>query len=220
MREGERAGLFEAPASAPGRRLRIDPAWSPARLSGAIIGGVWPWALAGGLLLIVYNAASMVLPAVIGRLVDEVVTPAAAGAAPGTLAGELSLWAAALLGLYLIMNLGYRFGGRLGWYGVQRSQFELTQAILGRILDPRGIAGPTRAPGGLLAVATGDVYRACLVIYVSVYPPGEIAGLLVAAGVLFGVHPGLGLGVVIALPAVLIIMHLLARPLRRRSAAE
>lgn len=64
------------------------------------------------------------------------------------------------------------------------------------------------------------MHRACLALYVTVYPPGEAVGLIVAAGILFWVHPALGIGVLVTLPMVLLLMHLAARTLRRRSMAE
>ena len=216
-----RWGAFEAPASPPAEvRLRVDPAWSPRRLSGALIRGAWPWVLSGSALLIAHNVAGMLLPVAIGRLVDAVLGPAFASGSLDGVRGPLAAWAGALVGLYVVVHLGYRFGGRLGWYGVQRSQYELSQAVLGRVLDARGMGGAPRAPGGLLAVATGDVRRACLVLYVTVYPPGEAIGLVISAVVLFSIHPALGLGVVVALPVVLVLMHLAARPLRHRSLTE
>jgi ABC-type multidrug transport system fused ATPase/permease subunit len=172
--------------------------------------GCLRWVAPGSALLIVYNAALMLQPVVIGRLVDEVIAPASAGTSLGALAGTLALWTAALAGLYLAMNLGYRFGGRMGWFGVQRSHHELSRAVLGRLLDERGSAGPAKPPGALLSIATADVHRACQVLYATIYPPGEILGLLLA----------LGIGTVLALPLVLLLMHLAARPLRRRSLAE
>lgn len=216
----QRWGLFEAPADPRDLGLEIDPAWSPLRLSGAIIRAVLPFVVVGSLLLVTYNVAGMLVPVAVGRFVDEVIAPLAAGATPEAVSGDLTTWSLALVGLYLAMNLGFRFGGRIGWLGVQQAQYELSQAMIRRILDERGMAGPARAPGGLLSIATADVYRSCLVLYVVVYPPGEVVGLLVAAGILFWVHPGLGLGVLVGLPVLLLLMHRVARPLHRRSMAE
>jgi putative ABC transport system ATP-binding protein len=64
------------------------------------------------------------------------------------------------------------------------------------------------------------VRRTSQVIYVLVYPPGEVVGLITAVAVLMGVHVWLGVGTVLALPVVLWLMHLAMRPLRRRSIAE
>ena len=216
-----RHGLLDPPASPPlDRPLHVDPSWSPARLSAQIVRSALRFVAPGSALLILYNTALMLQPVLIGRLVDEVIAPAAAGTGLSALAGTLALWAAALAGLYLAMNIGYRFGGRMGWFGVQRSHFELSRAVLERLLDERGTADPARAPGALLSIATADVHRACLVLYATIYPPGEVVGLVLAAGLLVAVHPALGIGTILALPLVLLLMHLAARPLRRRSLAE
>lgn len=224
MRGKERAdrswGLADPPTvPAVTPRLRVDLSWSPGRLATAIIGSVWGYALAGAGLRLVFNVAAVLLPVAIGGLIDAVVVPAATGVIFEGLWGALVIWAGALIGLYVLMNLGFRFGGRLGWFGVQRAQHELSQVVIGRMLDVRGLDG-SLPPGRLLSVATADARRACQVVYVAVYPPGEFAGLLVAAGVLFGVHPVLGIGALVLLPATLGIMHLAARPLRRRSRTE
>lgn len=216
-----RFGLVEAPPSPPDvPRLRVDPSWSPARLTGAIIASVWPYALSGAVLRAVFNITTVLLPVAIGGLVDAVMLPAADGADLADLIWPLTRWLAVLIGLYVLIHVGYRFGGRLGWYGVQRAQYELSQQALGRVLDERGLGGGSQPPGRLLSLTTADARRACQSVYVAVYPPGELIGVLVATGVLFWVHPGLGLGVLVALPVVLGIMHLIAVPLRRRSIAE
>lgn len=139
--EERRAGAFEAPSSPPPNELWIDPKWTPRQLSVALIRRCWPWVLSGSLLLMCFNVAGMLLPVVVGRLVDAVIAPLGSGVALEELRGVLALWASVLVGLYALMNLGYRFGGRLGWYGVQRSQFELSQTVLARVLDPKGMGG-------------------------------------------------------------------------------
>lgn len=216
-----RWGWFEAPAVPDHEpRLHVDPAWSPARLTGAIIASVWRFALAGALLRLVFNVAGMLLPVAIGSLVDRTITPMVSGAGWAEVAPGLATGTGALIGIYALTNIGYRFGGRLGWYGVQRAQFELSQQAVARVLDDRGMSGPTIPPGRLLSLVTADARRACQSVYIAVYPPGELVGLLVAAGVLFWVHPALGAVVVAALPLMLGVMHLAALPLRRRSRSE
>lgn len=213
-----RWGWFEAPATPRETKLHIDPSWSALRLSRAIIGSVGRLALTGCLLLIVHNIASMLVPVAIGRFVDGVIVPAAAG--ERNVASAVAFWGAALIVLYVLMHVGYRFGGRIGWLGVQHAQYELSQAALNRVLDERGLAGPTRPAGRLLSIATADANRACLVLYVTIYPPGQVVGLLVAGVTILWIHLWLGLAMMVALPIVLALMHLVARPLRRRSMTE
>ena len=175
---------------------------------------------AGSALLLVFDAANMLVPVAIGWIVAEVVAPAAAGEPFGTLLVPGLSSFGVLLALFLLMNLGNRFGSRLGWLGVQRATYGLSQAVLSRIVDERGLAGPPRPPGSLLALATGDVHRACLVLYLAVYPPAQLLGLGIAGGVLFGIHPGLGFGVLLSLLLGLLLSVLIARPLQHRSARE
>ncbi|MFI5492426.1 ABC transporter transmembrane domain-containing protein [Actinoplanes sp. NPDC051859] len=217
----QRWGRFEAPAVPDERiRLRVDPAWSPARLTRAIIASVWPYAAAGASLRILFNVTEVLVPVVVGTLVDDVVAPAASGASARDIGLPLAAWTSALIGLYVLMNIGFRFGGRLGWYGVQRAHYELSQGTLKRVLDERDLGATAQPPGRLLSLVTSDAFQACQSVYVSIYPPGELIGLLVAAGVLFAVYPALGIGVILALPIVLGLMHLAAYPLRLRSKDE
>lgn len=216
-----RSGFFEAPATPPEQpRLRVDPQMSPARLSRAVIASAGWLAAVGSALLIVFNVAGVALPVVIGRFVDAVISPVVDGASLSSVSGALFGWLGVLVGLYLVLNLTFRFGGRMGWLGVQRAQYELSTRVLERVLDEQGAAGPRRPPGALLSLATADVRRACTVLYVVIYPPGEALGLAVAVGVLWWVHAGLGLAVLVAMPVVLAAMHLAARPLRRRAMRE
>lgn len=215
-----RWGWFEAPTEPGPPRLRIDTGWSPRRLSVEVIRSSLPWVLSGAALVVIFNVAMMLLPAAVGAFVDGTVAPLTLGAEFSAVRAQLIGSTGVIAGLYVVVNLAWRFGGRLGWYGVQRSEYELSQVVLERLLHPAGSAGRERSAGAALAVSTGDVHRTCLVLYAVVYPPGEIAGLVVATVVLFTVHPALGTGVVVTLPLILGVMHFAARPLRRRSLTE
>lgn len=216
-----RSGFFEAPAHPPAtRRIVVDPSWSPRRLSWEIIRDEWRLLLAGSLLLVAYNVAVMLVPVVIGGLVASVVEPLAAGTPIGDVLPLVIWWALAIIVLYVVINIGYRFGGRIGWLAVQRSQFEVAQAVLERVLDGRGMAGRPRSRGGVLSVATSDAHRTCRVLYVTIYPPGQIVGLLVASSVLLSVNVWLGVGVIVALPCIVFGMHRLTTPFRQRSQRE
>ena len=214
-------GIGEAPEHPdPNARIVIDPMWSPRQLSFALIRANGKRLLAAALLLIMFDVASMLIPTIIGHLVDEVATPAYFGASFSELSFLLMLWMGALIVAYSAMNIGYRFGSRIGWMGVQRGQFELSQAVLERVLSPRGFHGTKQNPGQLLAVATGDAQRACQVLYIMVYPPGQIVALIVAAVTLAMINLWLGIGIMVGLPVMLALMHVAAMPLRQRSLDE
>ena len=167
-----------------------------------------------------FGVASMLIPTVIGRVVDDVASPAFDGASFADLDQPLILWLGGLALLFVAMNIGFRFGSRIGWLGVQRGQYELSQAVIERVLSPYGFEGRHRAPGQLLAVATGDTQRACQVLYIMVYPPSQIVALVVAAVTLMFINIWLGIGVIIGLPIMLFLMHQAAKPLRARSMKE
>nr|WP_256449007.1 ABC transporter ATP-binding protein [Leucobacter chinensis] len=167
-----------------------------------------------------FDVASMLVPVSIGTIVETVIAPAASGRALALLWPAIIMGFGSLIGLFVLMNLGNRFGSRLGWLGVQRAKYELTQRVLERLVDERGLSGDECHPGALLAVATGDVHRACLVLYLVVYPPAQLIGLGVGVAVLCSIHLGLGIAVLVGLPLVLMFSALIARPLQRRSIAE
>ncbi len=204
---------FEAPVHPPAaQRIRIDTSTGPARLGVAIQRSAASYALPAAALLVVYNTANMLLPSALGQAIDEGIGPVIDGTPWTDALGVFLRWVGIIALLYVVMNISYRFGTRLGWYGGQRAQAELSDRVLDRILDPRGIAGPTPLPGSLLSVATLDVERARFVIYLMSTPVGEVAAIVVAASSLLAIHPALGLGVIIGAPILLIVMGFAAAP--------
>lgn len=213
-------GWGQAPENPTPPRITLDPTWTPRQLSFALIRANGKRLALASLLLMAHGIASMLMPTVVGRVVDDVATPAYEGSSFAELSGALYFWFGSLILLYLIMHFCFRRGSSTGWLAVQRSQYELSQAVVERVLSPRGFEGTQRAPGQLLSIATGDTQRACQVFYIIVYPPSQVASLVVAIGTLGFINIWLGLGVVIGLPILLALMHLAARPLRDRSLKE
>lgn len=212
---------FEAPEHYPVEPfLRIRPGMTPTRLCLALIASAGGYAVAGCLLLICYNVAAMLLPVVIGVTIDRGIAPVAGGDPWPDVVGECAWWAGVLVALYAVMNLSFRFGGRMGWFALQRARHELSDRVLGRVLDTRGMAGPGRLPGTLLSVVTLDVQRACQALYVAVYPVGELVAVAVAAVSLFLIHAALGIAVLVGAALLLGIMSWVGGPLMKRSEAE
>ena len=216
-----RMGLGEAPENPdPTPRFTIDPQWTPKQFAAALVRANWRRLLAATSLLMVFQVAMMLIPTAVGGFVDNVAAPAFEAGSFASVSGSFALWAGFLIALYVAMNIGFRFGGRVGWLAVQRGQYELSQAVIARVLDPRGFAGPRRPPGKLLAISTGDTERACQTLYITVYPPAEAVALVVAAVVLGVVNPWLGIGTIVGLPILLFLLHLVAAPLQKRSMRE
>ena len=183
-----------------------DP--SPARFTWRVILGAKRFTLPGGGLLIVSNIAAAALPVIAGVAIDR-------GIAAGDL-GQLLLWAAVLLLDVVVMSLTFRFGGRLGFFGMQTVQHRLRMQVTDRLLDPAGMKD-RRLGGAMLSVATGDVFRLAGTMALGIYPVGEIAAILASAVFLLTISWPLGLAVLVGGPLMLWLMTAAGRPLQRRS---
>lgn len=210
----------DVPDSPPPHRLTVHEGMSPLRFGLSVIRSGGGHAVAGSLLFIVFAIADMMLPVVLGAVIDRGIGPVVAGRPVEDAIGTFLFWLLAIVGLYAVNNFTYRFGGRLGWYCVQRAVYDLSTLTMRRMLDPRGTAGPVPLPGRLLSVATMDVQRTCSALYFAIYPPGQLVGIGVAAVSLFWIHPILGWVVVIGAPLLLASMAVVARPLHTRSLQE
>src|SRR5699024_11897182 len=69
-------GWGQAPDNPSPPRVTIDAAWTPRQLSLALIRANWKRLAVASLLLIMHGVASMLMPTVVGCVVDDVATPA------------------------------------------------------------------------------------------------------------------------------------------------
>ncbi len=212
--------FFDVPADPPAPRIGLRAGMSPLRLALAIIRSGGAIAAVGCLLLILFNTASTLIPLALGAAIDRGIGPVTTGTSTRDALSGFLAWAGVIAGLYVIINLTYRFGGRMGWLCVQRAQYELSARVVERVLDVRGTEGPPQLPGRLLSVATSDTMRACSALYFAIYPIGNLVAVVVAAVTLFAIHPLLGTAVIIGAPVILLVMAVVARPLRRRAERE
>ncbi|WP_229051605.1 ABC transporter ATP-binding protein [Aeromicrobium sp. Leaf350] len=212
--------FFDVPDTPPKPRIAMRGGMRPLQLAVAVIrSGGW-LAGVGCLLLITYNTAFTLVPLALGAAIDRGIGPVTEGAAANDAIGTFLAWAAVIAGLYVVINLTYRFGGRMGWHCVQRAQYELSARVVERILDVRGSAGPAQLPGRLLSVATSDASRTCSALYFAIYPLGSVVGIVVATVSLFVIHPLLGGLVLVGAPLLLAVMTVASRPLRTRAQRE
>lgn len=198
-------------------RFRIDPADGPADVLRGILRGAAPWAAGGAVMLALAGVCQVFVPVAVGHAIDTVVTPALDGASRDDVVREFVRSTGVILALYVTMIAMQRFGGRVGWYGMQRAHHELSQQLLASTLadDRAGFL-----PGERLSRLTADVRRACRVLFVAVYPPGELAAIIVTTVTLWRYDSALGLCLLIGAPVVLLLMRLVGPLLERRSHAE
>ncbi|MDO5067786.1 MAG: ABC transporter ATP-binding protein [Propionibacteriaceae bacterium] len=211
-------GLLEAtdrPPSSP--RLRLEGVTTARGLSRAVVASVWPWVLGGALLIALVGVARTLVPWWLGWLLDQVIAPAADGAAAMTTWRSLTVGCAVLAGIYVVVIIGDRIGGRIGWYGRQRAEFELADQVLRRCLS----GNLNRyLPGEFVSRLSVDVRQGTEVLYVLVHPPGEVLQLLLTTMILWSIDPVLALAVPVGAPIILVMMSLVARPLEGRIADE
>ena len=170
-----------------------------------------PWNLVAGLCIMVGFICNASVPIVVGRAIDSAV-------ASGNLS-ELWLWIAFLAGMF-ILNASASFAGR---YLFQRCMLELAHHlrtnVTDRIQDPRGLSKPY-PPGELLSIASVDTRRVSEILFLTVFPFGEIGSLLYVSVVVLLIHVPLGMFVLLAAPCIVVISLAAAKPLRTRSGAR
>ncbi|BCJ74618.1 multidrug ABC transporter ATP-binding protein [Catellatospora sp. IY07-71] len=159
-----------------------------------------------------HQAGEALVPVVIGVVVDRAV---------GTGSPEaLLLWIGVLALVFTTLSFSFRFGARLGERAAEQAGHRLRVRVTERVLDPRGGADTGRLPGALASIATGDAGRVGMVALVLPLGVAAIAGLAVGAVALLRVSLPLGLLVLLGTPLMMLLAHLLGRPLQRRSEEE
>lgn len=170
-----------------------------------------PWNIIAGLCIMVGFILNASVPIVVGRAIDQAV-------ATGQLS-RLWMWIAVLAAMFLA-NAVVSFAGR---YLFQRCMLELAHHLrtitTDRIQDPRGLS-TVRPPGELLSIASVDTRRVSEILFLTVFPFGEIGSLLYVGVVVLLIHVPLGLFVLLAAPCIVFISLAAAKPLRARSGAR
>ncbi|WOC13483.1 ABC transporter ATP-binding protein [Gordonia sp. MP11Mi] len=201
--------LFQASAN-PRRSASIayDDTTTPARFTWRVVFGARTYTVPAAGLLVVSQLAGALLPVIAGIAIDR-------GVATGDVAAVLG-WTAVLLIDVAVMSVSFRYGTRMGFYGMQTVQHRLRTQVTERLLEPAGMAGRT-LDGSMLSIATGDVFRLSAGMQLGIYPVGDAAAVIACGAGLLVIHPALGVAVLVAAPILVAVMTLAGRPLQRRS---
>ncbi|OHV20327.1 ABC transporter [Parafrankia soli] len=159
-----------------------------------------------------HQVAEALVPVTIGLAVDRAV---ATGDGPSML-----WWLAALLGLFVVLTCAMRWGFRANLRATQGAGHDLRMLLAERVLDPRGAAGAERMPGELVSLATGDALKVGMLNYATAMAISGFAGVGVAVVALVRFSLPLTALVTAGSVLLLVITHVLGRPLEHRSAAE
>jgi putative ABC transport system ATP-binding protein len=164
------------------------------------------------LLLCGHQVGEALVPVLVGVVIDRAVGTGDVGA--------LVLWLAVLAVDFAFLSTCYRFGARYAWLADVRTDQRLRHLVADRVLDPTGGADSGRLPGELTAVAVADAKRVGVSLFALPMGLSAVAALVVAAIALLRTSVPLGLLVLLGTPPLLYLVHLLGRPLERRSAPE
>ena len=165
-----------------------------------------------GLIMCGHQAGEALVPVLVGVVIDAAVTTGDVGA--------LVFWIA-VLGLdFLFLSLSYRYGARVAKAAEQRMDQRLRLRVAGRVLDPRGGAEAGRLPGNLVNLATSDTFRVALMGFVLPMAAAAFVALAVGAIALLRISVPLGLLILLGTPPLLYVVHLLGKPLEKRSGPE
>lgn len=166
----------------------------------------------GAVLAMAHQTGEALVPVLIGVAVER-------GVVEGDLAGLLR-WLGVLAVVYVGLSVSYRYGARAGERASVTAAHRVRTDLIGRALAPEGGADEGRLPGELATIATEDARRVGAVAMALVVGLAAATGLAVGAVVLLRVSVPLGLLVLLGTPLLLWLVHLLSKPLERRSETE
>jgi len=151
------------------------------------------------------------VPVVIGLVVDRAVATGEIGAL---------LWSGVLLcALFACLSYAYRFGARLGFGAMQREMHQLRVEISAHVLAPEG--SRTRLlPGEILSLATVDTEMVGAGLRMVNQIVACAASIALAAWLLLRIDVGLGLVVLVGVPAVLLLVQLVTPRIARDTSAQ
>lgn len=211
---GTRLPVFLVPPAEPvrGKEIRVDADTTPRQFALRTIFGAGRYTIPAAILMVGHFVGEALVPVIMGIAIDRAV-------ATGDV-GSLVIWLIALAADFVLLSYTWRFGERLAVYGQTMVEHQFRMRVTDRILNPMGMAGPARLPGVSLNIATSDVNRLSMAVFIAVFPIGEMAAVLVAGGVLLFISWPLGLAILVGTPVLLWILDLTGGPLRARTEQE
>ena len=162
-------------------------------------------------LLVVHALAEATIPVIIGATIDRAVLPADPAA--------LGIWIGVLVATFLVLTASYQAAARLmvSIYGY--GEQALRHLTLSRMLRPR-LSRRTVTPGEALTFVTSDTYRVAGVAWSVAQQCSTIAAILGAGLAMLVISPVATVVVFGSTIAMMLVMHVVSRPLERRGLVE
>ncbi|PRX96814.1 ABC transporter transmembrane domain-containing protein [Allonocardiopsis opalescens] len=171
----------------------------------------WGRVVGGVVLLSGHQVSEALVPVMIGVTIDRAVAT-----------GDPLALALCLLGLAVLftaLTMCWRFGARLMYAVQEHEAHRLRMELGGRVLEPGGVR-TGRASGELVSIGTSDAERSTQALRGVAELAGGAAALTVAAVALVGLHPLLGIGVLVGAVLLAVLVRRLAPVLTRHSADQ
>ncbi|MBS3178306.1 MULTISPECIES: ABC transporter transmembrane domain-containing protein [unclassified Pseudoclavibacter] len=181
----------------------------PRRLIVQTALGVKRWLAPATTLFVSHQLCEVAVPVVVGLVIDR-------GIVDRDLP-QLAVWAAVLVGVFVLLAWSYRAGVYFLVNGIQRAHHELRMRVSERSLDPRGFGDRQRPTGELLGIGGSDVQRVAFGGLLFVHPVAELAAVAAAGAVLISIAWPLGLAVILGGPVFLLLLDRFGRHLRARA---
>jgi ABC-type multidrug transport system fused ATPase/permease subunit len=185
---------------------------SPVRFLWWLIKGQWRTMVVAAIFGIVWTVAQAVMPALIGRAIDDGISAKDTGA--------LMTWALAMLGVGLVQAAA----------GIMRHRFAVTNwltaayrtvQLVARQSVHLGATLPKRvATGEVVAIGSNDLSHLGNAMEITARAAGAIVSFLVVAVILLRTSVTLGLVVLIGVPVLLLAIGPLLKPLQKRNLSQ
>lgn len=185
---------------------------SPGRFLWWLAKAQWQTLLGGMLFGIVWMSSQAVLPAVLGRAIDQGVAAKDSD--------RLLMWAGVMFGIGLVQAAS----------GIMRHRFAVTNwltaayrtvQLVGRQSVRLGGSLPRKvSTGEVVAIGTSDLSHLGQVMDVTARFTGAVVSFFLVSAILLSTSTGLGLLVLIGVPVLMLLVGPLLRPLQDRSAHQ
>ncbi|UYM04354.1 ABC transporter ATP-binding protein [Solicola gregarius] len=194
--------------------MTAGPVSAPAS-GGALIARAyrreWRRVVAGVAGLSLHQLCEAMVPVAIGLIIDQAVVARDVSA--------LGIGVAGMVALFTVLMLAYRTGARVLFYAVQRESHRLRVLIAEHVLHGRGARMSLRS-GELLSVASTDADLTGMTLRLSGFGAGGLVAIATSAVVLLRIDVVLGVGVLVGVPAIVVLLQVLAPWMTRRSAEQ
>lgn len=162
-------------------------------------------------LIALWQLCETLVPVVIGVIIDR-----------GVATGDTEAFALSLLllaAVFAVLSNSYRYGARLVIRSLQEEAHLLRTEIAEHVLHPRG-ARTTTLPGETLSLATSDAEMVSAVLHQLGFALAALISMLVVAGYVLQVDLGLGLLILVGVPAVVLLIQAVTPLVAHRSGRQ